>query len=193
MTPRVVDENADPCHPQGFLQNPNVLVRRKVVEEMSRSDDVDGFRCEGNSEGVGGDSSGVPAELLSVKKMLKFEVETDRKQTGTVQPFQKIGGTCAEIQDGERFPGVRYEPFHETAIDLNPTQISIDATQVVQRTEHVLFRSIVLVEQLLGFDPPRGQQAHDTFFNTSAEFFDPKAIVLQTAVSISAFRATSAT
>ena len=75
----------------------------------------------------------------------------------------------------------------EAPVNRTAAEVLVDAAKIAERTLHVGARGVVFVEEL-GFVDSFHARA-----STSAEFFEPKAIVLQTAASIAAWRPTSGT
>ena len=166
------------------------------MEEMSGRHEIDRITAEGELKGIAADS---PYGIISsceviqhsaVVKMLDLEVEAD-SHPHVRNSHQQIRGPGADVENrcyaSPRAP-------NQPPVDPEPAQIAVDAAEITERSLHVVPGRVVLVEVLLLVDPRRNEKAHgSTRLRTSAEFFEPNAIVLQTATSTAALLPTSGT
>jgi hypothetical protein len=134
-----------------------------------------------------GNDSARPRAFAHIQQMLDLEVDGDT-QNVAVDAFEKIGGACAEVDDR---PGA-VEALHQTPVCRHAAEVSVDAAEVTERALHVGTRRVVFVEKL-GLVETRRRKHYSMRFNTNAEFFDPNAIVLQTAALTRARRPRSGT
>jgi hypothetical protein len=106
---------------------------------------------------------------------------------------REIARSGTEIERRLRASGGNDRPEERRLRGAPASPETVDAANVAERFLDLVERKMVGVEQL-GLGPPLAEaKDHEVFWSTRAEFFDPKAMQLQSAASKAAVRAVPAT
>jgi len=160
-----------------------ICVHREMVEEVGRGDGVGCAVAKWKARCVAGDAKN--AFAFDVEEMFDFEIngDPDIRTSGR----EIVGRAGSHIDHRLQIANASQQP----AVDRTPAKVAIEALKIAKRALHVGARRIVFVEELGLIETPRRE--HHARFSTSAEFFEPKAIVLHTATSTRPRRPTSGT
>ena len=170
-----------------------------MVEELRREDPVDARVGERSSKRVRGDQAVDPEEAARGCQVRDLAVERNHRQRNAharraaPEVGRKIARAGAEVEHGLRAAGGGDRPEQRYVRGAPSAPESIHPADVAERFLDLVEGKIAGVEPL-GLRPALAEgENHEIFWSTSAEFFDPKAMQLQSAASKAAGRADPAT